>query len=58
VSLADGRILSGSMDNVVDVLERVCSNAKLDDPGEPVRYRIHRKIQVRLRPDANSGSGG
>ena len=49
VSLDDGRILSAHLDNLVDVLERDCRNAALDDPGEPMRYRIHRVIDVVAR---------
>jgi hypothetical protein len=46
VSLADGRILRATMDNIVDVLERRCRDGALDDPGQPVRYRIHRQIAI------------
>jgi hypothetical protein len=49
VSLADGRIVSATMDNIVDVLERECASAALDEPGEPRRYQIHRKIEIRPR---------
>jgi len=46
VSLTDGRILSASMDNPVQVLERQCSDATLTVCGEPIRYEIRRKIEV------------
>jgi hypothetical protein len=49
VSLDDGRILKGRMDNVVDVVERSCADAALHDPGDPVRYKIHRLIEIALR---------
>jgi hypothetical protein len=47
VSLTDGRILSATMDNPVEVKERVCSDAALTQCGEPARYRILRRIAVR-----------
>ena len=47
VSLVDGRILAARMDNLVEVLERPCTDAGLEHPGEPVRYRIHRQIEIR-----------
>lgn len=46
VSLTDGRILSASMDNPVEVLERQCRNAALTVCGEPIRYEIRRKIEI------------
>jgi hypothetical protein len=47
VNLNDGRLLSADMDNPVDVLERVCSDSALSTCGEPVRYRIFRRIALR-----------
>lgn len=46
ISLADGRILTASMDNPVQVLERQCSDAALTACGEPIRYEIRRKIEI------------
>lgn len=46
ISLADGRILSASMDNPVQVLERQCSDAELTACGKPIRYEIRRKIEI------------
>lgn len=47
VSMSDGRILAATMDNPVDVLERVCTDRELSSCGEPRRYRILRKIAIR-----------
>lgn len=46
VSLANGRILSATMDNPVQVLERTCKDAALMDCGKPTRYDIRRQIQL------------
>jgi hypothetical protein len=46
-SLTDGRILSATMDNPVEVLERECSDAALTSCGEPIRYQIRRLIEIR-----------
>jgi hypothetical protein len=46
ISSLDGRLLSATMDNPVDVVERVCTNTALDDCGTPVRYRIRRVISL------------
>jgi hypothetical protein len=45
-SLADGRILSATMDNPVEVLERECDDAALTTCGGPVRYQIRRRISI------------
>jgi hypothetical protein len=47
IALSDGRIRSATMDNPVDVMERVCRDAALTSCGEARRYRIHRHIVVR-----------
>jgi hypothetical protein len=52
VDLDDGRLLSATMDNVVDLVERPCTHEALDDPGAPVRSRIHRRIELELQPAA------
>lgn len=47
VSLATGRILSATLDNPVDVMERACNDAALSDCGNPERYTIRRQITLR-----------
>ncbi|HWD38339.1 MAG TPA: hypothetical protein VG944_05785 [Fimbriimonas sp.] len=47
VRISDGKLLSATQDNVVEVMERTCSNPYLNDPGKPIRYRIHRYITIR-----------
>ena len=47
VDVASGRIVSGRLDNLVEVLERKCADAALTKPGEPTRYRIKRQIEIR-----------
>jgi len=46
VSLETGRIISATMDNPVDVLERGCDDAALTVCGSPVRYGIRRQITL------------
>lgn len=46
VSLIDGRILSGSVDNPVEVMERDCADSALTSCGEPFRYEIRRQITI------------
>lgn len=46
VSLVDGRILSTRMDNPVEVLERQCTDATLNQSGNPFRYQIRRQIEI------------
>jgi hypothetical protein len=45
-SLTDGRILSATMDNPVEVLERQCTDAALTVCGDPIRYQIRRRIAI------------
>jgi hypothetical protein len=47
ISLTDGRILSATMDNPVEVLERQCDDAALTACGSPIRYEIRRRIAIR-----------
>jgi len=47
VDLTTGRLLSAVEENVVDVRERECSDASLANPGPPITYRIHRRIEIR-----------
>lgn len=50
VNLADGKILSATMDNPVSVLARECTDAELTNCGEPQHYQIRRQIEIRLVP--------
>jgi hypothetical protein len=50
VSLAHGKILSGTIDNPVEALTRECSDAALMMCSEPVRHQIRREIQIALQP--------
>ena len=47
ISLADGRIISASQENPVDVLERECSDAALTTCGAPVRFQILRHVEIK-----------
>ena len=47
VALRDGRIVSATMENPVDVMARTCRDAALTQCGEPRRYQILRKIALR-----------
>jgi hypothetical protein len=47
VALATGRILSATMDNPVEISERVCTDAALAACGAPERYTIQRQISLR-----------
>jgi hypothetical protein len=49
VSLLDGKIISGTIDNPVEVLERNCSDLTLAVCGAPVRYQILRQIELRAQ---------
>jgi hypothetical protein len=51
VSLDSGRILSATMDNPVEILERECADAALADCGDPVRYQVRRQIEIHGTPD-------
>jgi len=46
VSLRRGRILSATMDNPVEVLQRDCTDRALTACGDPIRYRIRRQIAI------------
>jgi len=46
VSLGDGKIISGKIDNPVEVLERNCSDLTLTVCAAPVRYQILRQIEI------------
>lgn len=46
VNRPTGAIISASMDNPVEVLERECPDSTLANPGNPIRYTIHRRIEL------------
>jgi hypothetical protein len=46
VALGTGRILSATMDNPVEVLQRDCTDRALTSCGDPIRYRIRREIAI------------
>jgi len=48
VSLADGKILSATMDNPVKTIERVCQDEALSKCGEAKPHEILRKIEIGL----------
>ena len=50
VSLADGKILAGSMDNVVKTIQRTCDDDALTHCTDPAPHEIHRKIEIALQP--------
>jgi hypothetical protein len=47
VGLSDGRIISATLENPVEVLERECSDAALAACGEPVRFQILRQVEIK-----------
>jgi hypothetical protein len=48
VSLDDGKILSATMENPVETIERDCKDAALTDCGEPRHHRIERHVEIML----------
>jgi hypothetical protein len=48
VSLVDGKILSGSLDNVVKTAERECTDQALTQCSDPKPHVINRKIDIVL----------
>jgi hypothetical protein len=50
VSLADGKILTGKMDNIVKTTERNCDDQALTQCTAPVPHQIERKIEIALEP--------
>jgi hypothetical protein len=48
LSLADGKILSGSMDNPVETIERECEDAALTRCSDPRPHPIRRQIEISL----------
>ncbi len=51
VSLIDGKILSASLDNPVEQLERECMDKDLTHCGEAKRKTIRRQIEISLKND-------
>jgi hypothetical protein len=47
ISLADGRILSATEQNPVEVMQRECQDAALTNCGEPVRFQILRQVEIK-----------
>lgn len=50
LSLRNGEILSGTMDNPVQVLQKQCSDKSLQSCGNTQRYWIRRHIEIKLDP--------
>lgn len=50
VSLADGHMVSATMENPVTTIERTCDNEALTKCGEAQRHEILRKIQIATEP--------
>jgi hypothetical protein len=50
ISVKDGKILSATMNNLVQTRQRECSDAALLDCGQPVDHQIHRQIELHLVP--------
>jgi|CZKD01.1.fsa_nt_gi hypothetical protein len=50
ISLKDGKILSATMNNLVQTRQHECSDAALLDCGQPVDHQIHRQIELHLVP--------
>jgi hypothetical protein len=49
ISLIDGKILSATLDNPVEVIERDCKDVALTQCGEPLRYQIRRQVEITLQ---------
>ena len=49
LSLVDGKILSGKLDNTVDQVFRKCSDEKLEKCGASERHKIKRNIEIALQ---------
>lgn len=50
VSTLDGKILKGSLDNIVHTVHRTCDDAALTHCGETQPHTIHRHIEIALQP--------
>ena len=52
LDLPSGRILSATMENPTDVLERDCEDAALYNCGPAIQYQIRRRITLKaIKPD-------
>jgi hypothetical protein len=49
ISLVDGKILSATLDNPVEVIERDCTDIALTKCSEPLRYQIRRQVEITLQ---------
>jgi hypothetical protein len=49
VSLVDGKIVSATLDNPVEVVERDCTDIALTKCSEPMRYQIRRQVEITLQ---------
>jgi hypothetical protein len=49
ISLVDGKILSATLDNPVEVIERDCTDLALTKCGDPMRYQIRRQVEITLQ---------
>lgn len=49
ISLVDGKILSATLDNPVEVIERDCTDVALTKCGDPMRYQIRRQVELVLQ---------
>jgi len=49
ISLVDGKILSATLDNPVEVIERDCTDIALTKCGEPMRFQIRRQVEITLQ---------
>lgn len=58
LSLTDGRIVTATLDNPVQVRERECENEALTVCGGPIRYEIRRMVDLRIEPPKEPGNGG
>jgi hypothetical protein len=47
VGLNDGRIVSATLANPVEILERICTNEALTSCGDPSRFQILRQVDIR-----------
>ena len=50
ISLKDGKILSATMNNLVQTRQRECSDAALLECGQAADHQIHRQIELHLVP--------
>jgi hypothetical protein len=50
LSLADGKILSATIDNPLQTIERDCEDAALTKCGDPKPHPIRRQIELTLQP--------